>query len=204
MDYCFARDAIEDPSLEETRGAISPLGAVAPQGNPKNPIRYLQRGIPNIWTTGPAPPSSNAQHLCKPGDAASLLGQRIHPHCRVILRSCFSRLFFFFLLLTVKMARSFVYLFNESWVSHKHKKLGFRKAPQQIARVMKETHDLATLQLYTGIFGFKKSGLQETHVLRNTVLENFKSNTKPTSRAAKLLNTIIFGFHPHPIKMQRN
>lgn len=119
MDYCFARDAIEDTSLEETRGAISPLGAVAPQGNPKNPICYLQRGIPNIWTTGPAPPSSNAQHLCKPGDAASLLGQRIHPHCRVILRSCFSRLFFFFFSLQSRWPGAlFIYLTKAEFLTN--------------------------------------------------------------------------------------
>lgn len=50
---------------EETQGAISPLGPVATQGDPENHIYYLQRPIAKIQSTGPAPPSSNTQHLCR-------------------------------------------------------------------------------------------------------------------------------------------
>lgn len=52
----FARDAIEDPSLEETRGAISPLGAVAPQGDPKKPNMLFAESNPQHLNNGSSSP----------------------------------------------------------------------------------------------------------------------------------------------------
>lgn len=157
----LCKESTEEDSLAETQGAISFLWAVTPQRDPENPFHYLQRPIPNIWMTSSPLTSSNTQHLCKAGRAASFLELRSHPHHWVMHLLCLKRLYFPFIL-TVKMTRSSVCLFNKSWVSHKHKKQGFIKASLHIAGVMQETHDLARLQLYTGIFRFKKSGLQKT------------------------------------------
>lgn len=196
----FSREAIEEPSLEGTQGATSPLGAAITSRRSRKPNSLFAENNPQPLNNGFSSPLQQRTTSLQTWGCHLLPGAEDPP-----TPLGYTPVMFFFppppASLIVKMARSFVYLFNESWVSHKHKELGFRKESQQIARLMKETHDLATLQLYTGIFGFKESGLQKTHVLRNTVLENrLQTQHKANQLSSKTPKYHPFWLSPSPHK----
>lgn len=83
-----------------------------------------------------------------------------------------------FILPTVKMFRNFVCLFNESWIPYKHEKSNFRELSQQIAWLVKETHELATLQfVYRGLgfcfcFFFKSRSQKNVWTKNYTILRS--------------------------------